>query len=797
MISRHNPNIISTMYKRAFLFLTFIFLLFSVHLKAFAQAPDNSGRGVEKTIAEESAPPKLITAIEVQGNKFISTNIIVSKMKSHIGSPYKENIINDDLKRLYLLGYFSDIKIDTQEYKDGVKIIIAVVERPVIDKISFSGRMRLTTKEEKLKEALRSKETQYLDYPTLAEDVKILKKMYDKIGYNQADIKYQVDIDKDSNKAKIQFDIVEGKRIKIRNIAVQGNKSYPAKRIVKLMKTKRAWMFNAGVLKDEVLKEDMERVKAFYQREGFADVAADYEVKTDPKRPFLYITVKIEEGKKYLVGNVGIQGNKDISEKDILAKLKECVPGKVFSQEGLKDDIANIQGLYFDRGYIFAQVQEATSLNSYTGRTDIVYSIKENDIAYVDKIKIKGNIKTKDVVIRRELRIRPGDRFDGEKLKRSKERLQNLGFFEEVSYDTEDTGTTDRKDLVVEVKEAKTGTFSFGGGYSTVDKLVGFIEVEQKNFDWRNFPYFTGDGQILKLRASLGTITRGFDLSFTEPWVFDYPIAFGFDAYNRVHRREEDVGYAYDEDVIGGDLRLGKELSEHLRVDTMYRYDIIKISNVDEEASNDLKKEAGKSHISSGNVALTYDSRDNVNDPTRGNLFNGSVECAGGPFGGNKDFWKFYGRASHYFPLIRGSVLEARGRIGLADPYGDSKDIPIYNRFFAGGAYTIRGYEERTVGPIDPVTGDPLGGNAMLIGNLEYTYPVFNFIKVAAFYDVGNVWAKSSDFGKENFKSGVGVGLRIKTPIAPIMVDYGFPLNKDPGQKSKTGRVHFSMSSGF
>jgi len=791
LISSHNSYIIIKMRRTFIVFLAF-FLFLGIGFSVFAQQE-------EQKPAPEQAPPKSVTAIEIKGNKSISTNTIVSKMKTRIGAPYQENVISDDLKRLYLLGFFSDIKIDTEDYKDGIKVIVSVIERPIIEKITFSGMRRITMREEKLREQLKSKETRYLDYPSLAEDVNTLKKMYEKIGFSEVQIDYKVEINKETNKAKVQFNIAEGKKIRIKDIYVQGNKAFSKGRILRLMKTKRAWFFNAGVLKEEVLKEDIERIKAFYRKGGFTDVAVDYEVKPDSKRPLLlYVTIKIQEGKKYLVGNITVLGNKDIAMKDILNRLKVCVPGKVFSEEALKVDVANIQGLYFDRGYISARVQEATSVNTYTGRVDIVYNIIENEIAYVNKIKIRGNIKTRDVVIRRELRIHPGDRFDGEKLRRSKERLQNLGFFEDVSYDTEETPVSDRKDLVVEVRESKTGAFSFGGGYSTVDAFVGFVEIEQKNFDWKNWPYFTGAGQDLRFRASFGTVSSGFDLSFTEPWVFDYPVSFGFDAYKRTHKRDEDVGYGYDEDVTGGDLRLGKEISEYLKTNLTYRIDRIDISDITDNATEDLRKEVGKNTISSITPDFTFDSRDNVFDPRKGDLLIGSLEWAGGPLSGDKDYWKFFGRASHYFPLPYDSNLEVRVRIGLSKPYGDSDSIPIYERFFVGGADTIRGYEERSIGPIDKVTKDPLGGESLLVGNIEYTYPIFNFLKAAAFYDIGNVWEKMGDIGSAGLKSGVGLGVRIKTPIGPIRLDYGIPLNKAPGEDTKSsGRFHFSASHGF
>ncbi|MFH1281640.1 MAG: POTRA domain-containing protein, partial [Candidatus Omnitrophota bacterium] len=404
--------------------LTLLAALFLLHSHFFVFAEENPQNQIEQeaSVASEDLPAVLknVTAIEVTGNKSISTNVIVSKMKTRIGSAYQENIVSDDLKRLYLLGFFSDIKIDTRDYKDGLKIILSVVERPIIGKINFSGINLITMKDEKLKQQLKSKETQYLDYPSLSEDARTLKKMYEKIGYSQARITYKVDQDTQANKANIVFTVVEGKKVRIKDILVEGNNNFSKGRILKLLKTKRGWFFNAGVLKDEVLKEDMERVKSFYQREGYTDVVAAYEVNPDAKLSYLlYITIKVDEGKKYLVGSVMVNGNKDITEKEILSRLSDCLPGKVFSSEAMKKDIMSVQGLYFDRGYISARIQESMIVNSETGRVDITYGITENQVVYVDKLKIRGNIKTKDVVIRREMRIHPGERFDGDKLRRS------------------------------------------------------------------------------------------------------------------------------------------------------------------------------------------------------------------------------------------------------------------------------------------------------------------------------------------------------------------------------------------
>lgn len=288
--------------------------------------------------------------------------------------------------------------------------------------------------------------------------------------------------------------------------------------------------------------------------------------------------------------------------------------------------------------------------------------------------------------------------------------------------------------------------------------------------------------------------------------MFDYPVSFGFDLYRRTHTEDNESGYGYDEAVTGGDLRLGKELSEYLRADITYRLDQIEISNPASGSSQALLDEVGTNIISVVSPSFTYDSRDNVFNTRKGNFITTAFDFAG--LGGDKSYLKFFGRASHYFPMPRGAVLEVRGRLGLAEPYGNTASLPIYERFFAGGAYTIRGYEERKVGPIDPGSNEPLGGASMVVGNIEYTYPLFSFLKVAAFYDVGNVWEKAADiFSNKNaygvantggFKSSFGLGLRINTPIGPIMLDYGIPMNKVGGEDTKkSGRFHFSASHGF
>ncbi|MFC1594056.1 outer membrane protein assembly factor BamA [Candidatus Omnitrophota bacterium] len=744
--------------------------------------------------AQDASTEKRVTALDVQGNRTISVETIIAQIKTRVGQVYSQNVISEDLKRLYNMGYFDDVSVDREDHKEGFRVMFIVIEKPIIDDVIFTGQRFINQR--KLEHITTSKAGEFLDDQQLQEDLKQIEEEYQKKGFSDAIISFETDLDEDSNKAVVTFTIDEKGKLRITKIFFRGNNSFTSKRLMKLIKTRPDSLFTSGVFKQEVLDDDISRLRMFYQLEGFIDVTVDYSTEIVGKGN-MHITISLEEGQKYTVGDVMIIGNDVLDESTIRVAIEETKPGSAFSQAKIQYDSAGIQSVYFDEGYIFAQVLETTSIDPDTGEVAVVFNISEGEVAYVDMIDVVGNIKTKDIVVRRELRINPGDRFDGYKLRRSKERLRNLGFFEEINYNIEDGSDATHKNLAVDVKEAKTGEFSFGGGYSTIDEFVGFLEVRQRNFDWHNWPTFTGDGQDLLLHAELGSVRENIQLSWTEPWFLDYPLSFGFDGYKKVHKRESDIGYGYDEERVGGDLRFGKELTEYVRADLMYKLEEIDIDNVSSDATNELKKEAGSNTISSLGFTLTLDKRDNVFDPTRGYLLSGYTEVAGGPLGQDKDYTKFIGKGSYDIPLPLSSVLEFRLRVGAANAFGDSVELPIYERFFAGGAYTIRGYNERKVGPIDPVSEDPIGGEAMLVGNIEYTIPVIDQIRLATFFDTGNVWKEVEDLGSGDFKSGMGVGLRVKTPIGPIRLDYGYPLDDEAGEEEKEGKFYFSFSHGF
>lgn len=736
----------------------------------------------------------LVTDIKIEGNHAIGTDTILLKIKTGVGRALIQKQLNDDIKSLYATGLFTDVSAQQEDYKNGERIIFYVVEKAIIKKVTFQGNDSIN--ERILSKEIETKKDDVLSNSVLAADIKKIKAYYHKKGFVLVEVSYNTQIDKD-NGASVTIIIDEKVKYKIKKIIFAGNNSFKPDALLKNMTTKTAGWFRSGVLDNTTLEEDIDKIKEFYQNNGFIDVEADSSIEYKNKEKGIYITININEGKKYTTGDISLSGNTVFSKDQLLKDLK-LKKGTAYNPSELRNDVIKIQTLYFDKGYMNCKVSPDTLLDQKAQSINITYDISEDEVIYVDKISVTGNSKTKDVVIRRELRLYPGDKFDGSKLRRSKERLYNLGYFEEVIFDTEPTKSPDKKDLIVSVKEAKTGEFSFGGGFSSIERLIGFVEVTQKNFDLMNFPTFTGAGQNLTLRGTFGSVRRDYLLSFTEPWILGYPYSFGFDLYNMETLRKSELGYGYDESHRGGNLRLGKELTDYDRVDLKYRLEEVRIGDVPDDASSALKDEVGKNTISSMGLTLTRDTRDNKFNPINGYMLTGAVEDGGGIFGGDKDFLKFTSDNSVYFNYLDEKlVLELKGSAGWVNEYANSDRVPIYERFFAGGANTIRGYKERSIGPRDLNTSDPIGGEAVIVGNAELTYPLFQNFKIATFYDVGNVWEQSSDIGNGDFKSAVGVGTRIKTPIGPVKIDFGYPLNEAyPGAKKK-GRVHFSMTRGF
>ncbi|MFT5207372.1 MAG: outer membrane protein insertion porin family [Candidatus Omnitrophota bacterium] len=740
---------------------------------------------------------KVVSAIEIEGNDTVAQQTILSQIRTVPGRPLNQSLLSEDLKRLYSLGFFRDVQIrQVDDASSQIILRFLVKEKAILGKITIAGNSQI--KERAIRDVLRAKTGDFFDEQTIRRDIDSVKKIYEAKGFYDINVTHELEFDDINNQAELIIRVDEGVKVVIKSITFEGMNWFKPAKILKSIETKsRGWYgLISGLLKEDALDIDIQRIRSMYDEEGFSDAKIGHRLDATDEPGQVNLIFEINEGRQYLVGTIDFQGNQLFSNTALIS-ASATKPDSPFSRRGLRQNVSDIQDLYFEKGYMNARIIFDSSFNDETGRVDSIYKITENSITYVNRIKIMGNTKTKDIVIRRELRVYPGEPFNGASLKRSKERLFNLGYFEEVQFDTEDTEKKDHKNLIVSIKEQKTGEFSFGGGFSSIDKALGFVQIRQRNFDHGNYPSFTGAGEDLSVRLQLGTVRSQGELSWTDPWFMGHPFSLGFDLFKRESSRTRSSGLFFDEDRQGGRLRIGKELSDFDIVNASYAYEQVDISDVPDDASADLQAEEGETNVSRLALNLTRDKRDNRFVPTNGYLLSGSSELAGGFLAGDRDFWKMSGLAAGYWPHRGDNVIELKLRGGISDAYDDSEKVPIFERYYAGGANTIRGYKERRVGPRDTGTGDPIGGEAYWVANAEYTFPIVEgVLKAAAFYDIGAVDATIDDFGAGDIAQGIGMGVRIKTPIGPVKIDAGFPINDVEGE-DKEVRFYFNMSRGF
>ena len=399
---------------------------------------------------EQGNEGKIIKALAVRDNRAISAETILSKIKTKVADAYNQVVLNEDLKRLYATEYFTDVSIDAENFEDGLKVTFVVEEKSVIGEIVFKGNKAVSVA--KLKETIKSKPDEMLNMSLLAQDIAEIKSLYVKKGYPGVDVKYELDLNKELNKTKITITIDEKKKISVAKVNITGNTHLKTPKIIKVLGTKPAWLFNPGIFKEEVLDEDVDKIKSLYDDMGYLDVDVAPKIEYSPDGAKLYVTFEVREGKEYLVGDVTIRGNTILTEKEIRSKIK-MKRSKPFSRRELREDMLAIRDLYYQYGYMDAVVDVDQNVNQETANMDIIHTIDPKEVVYVGKVIIRGNVKTREIIIRRELRIYPGDKFNGTKIKRSKERLYNLGLFEDISFDTEPTQMPQVHNLIVNVKE--------------------------------------------------------------------------------------------------------------------------------------------------------------------------------------------------------------------------------------------------------------------------------------------------------------------------------------------------------
>ncbi len=768
-----------------------------------------------------AAPTIVSITVSNVGPETVSEAIVRANIRLKVGESYNYNSVNDDVKNLVATGYFFNVRVLESHAPEGVNLIYLVQGRLKLTDILFTGNKKFRTS--KLLKKVSSKIGQPIDERKLFNDAQEIKKLYEKSGYPKTEVKPVPHPDERSGRATVTFEIKESPKVRIGDVRFVNADAFSQRKLRKSIKTRRwwwlSWLTQSGSLKEDELEDDKERLAEFYRDAGYIDfdLGEVRQLKTGPRRVDLEFVVS--EGRQYKVGAVDYKGVKLFPTNEVAKSLKMGV-GETFTPKGLNKDTEAITDLYGAKGYIDARIVPRKSPNTQTGTMDLNYDIEEKEKVYIEKIEIKGNTKTKDKVIRRELSVAPGEPFDMVKVKRSKARLQNLNFFEEqfgVDSQPEPTDVPNRRNLVVSVKEKNTGNLQVGAGFTSIDSLLGFVEVTQGNFDLFNWPSFQGAGQKARLRLQVGAERRDAIASFVEPWFLERKLEFSTDVYHRelnfVSRSdtysETETGMrlglrrALGSDfLIGGisytleniDINLNPHLHGDITVLTNDAFGRPVIGRVPRNVSEEIASEAGGRLVSKMGVSLTYDTRNSYLLPTKGQRTEFRAEVAGGPFGADVDFYKLELRHARYIRgFWEGHLLELLARTGVTEPYGTSDRVPLFDRFFLGGLESLRGYRYRDIGPRDEFR-EPLGGDTYWFGTAEYSVPIIERVRVAGFYDIGMVYRDSYHWDFSRYADNWGLGIRLNLPIGPLRLDYGIPIHNSSG---KAGSGKFQFSAGY
>ncbi len=750
--------------------------------------------------AAQQAPAPIVRSIEIQyaGPATVSREKILANMRTAVGRPYSQDVVEEDIRNLYSTGNISNVRIFGEAQADGVKVTVVVAAQPQITAVELRGATRI--KESRLRKEITTKPNEALNEATLEQDRQKLQAYYAGRGFTETDVKYSVESDERAGTSRVVFTITEGGKTTIRAIRFEGNTALTDKQLAKAITTKRRTILHvfsqAGRLNNEQLEQDVLALRDLYQNRGYIDVqvAAPQIERTGDKVDIIFTVV---EGAQYRVGTVTYTGINVFTVDEATKNLKTKA-GEVYSPANVRADIKGIQDLYGTRGYIDFQAG-ANTTSGGPQIIDIAYQVDEGVQTYVEKINITGNARTKDKVIRREIAVAPGDVFNTVRVDASKARLGNLNYFSKVETYPSPTLIPGRQDLNVIVEEKRTGSFNFGAGFSSIDNLLGFAEITQSNFDVARYPYFTGGGQRFRMRIQYGVRRKDFIISLTEPYFLDYKLEVTGEIF---YRQASFISDVYDEERVGFALMGRKALNEFTFFRFGYRLENITIDNVDEDVSQAIKDEQGSRLKSMINGGITYDTRDSVFLTRKGEKLSFGAYLAGGFLGGDTDIYGFELEASKYILLPGDTILTLNGEVAVVDTWADGTRVPIFDRLYLGGANNLRGFRFRDVGPKDE-DGEPIGGNTLARATIEYTFPVVEKIRGAVFYDVGFVSAGSYKFSPEKgendsggLNQDVGIGVRLDLPIGPVRIDYGIPLTSDQFNDS-SGKFNFNIGYQF
>jgi len=736
--------------------------------------------------------------VQIQGNRRIEAAAILNVVKFKAGDTLYTDKTDADIREIYKLGYFQDVKALVEQSEKGTILIYSVLEKPIVRDIKFEGNKELTT--DKLKEVLEFRQNAIFSQKDLTKSVVKMKKLYGDDGYYLAEITPQVDKTSTSD-LTVTFKIVEGLKILISDIRFEGNAAFSNRKLRGIMETKEkwfmSWLTGAGTYKEEVLKNDALLITDHYLNNGFINVKVGEPVaKLNDSKTALDVFIGITEGDQYRIGEISFKGDMLEPATELRKKIKS-EPGEVFNRSLLRTDIFTLTDVYADKGYAFANVNPMTRPDTDKKTVDMTFDMEKGELVYIDRINIAGNPKTRDKVVRREMRVTESELYSATGMKRSKQNLMNTGYFEEANIATARGSASNKLNVNVDVKEKPTGTFSIGGGYSSLDGFIGQGSVAQSNF--------LGLGLKANVSASIGGKSQTYSIGMVDPHFLDTKWSLGGDIY----RSERDYT-DYTRRLLGGDIKAGYPINDFVSVFSMYKYEIKDIYNESEyyKTLDPAIYQRGSSTTSAIFNSITHNNTDYRLDPTTGMINSFAVDFAG--LGGDNKYARYTTDHNWFHPIYKKLIFSTKLTLGYIQEVG--KPVPIDEKFYLGGIFSLRGYKARTVSPTarDINTNDIvyLGGDKEVFGTTEFTFPILQEVGVkgVVFFDYGSSFndfntmfkTKLTNYGGgSSLLMSYGGGIRWASPIGPLRLEYGIPVNPRIELDNKSGRFEFSIGSLF
>jgi outer membrane protein insertion porin family len=737
-----------------------------------------------------------VADIVVQGARRVSPDVIRQAMATKPGQEFDLAKVREDVKSIYRLGYFRDVTFDVEETAGGYRLTVIVAEKPVVGSVQIEGNKDVDTAD--LRAAVTLKDRTLFQEEKVKESVVKMQEVCQNKGFYDASVEAAVSEDAEGA-IRVTFRVKEGEKLKIERIDVAGNLYFPVKAIRKVMETSEKGFFSfitdSGVFKKDVLENDVRRIEALYQNNGFLDSKVSDPVISRGKEG-LVVTIRVFEGLQYRVGTVRFSGESGIPEAR-LREVAKLAPGEVFSREIVLGDLLALTNIVNDQGYAQALVSPGVEKRKEYPLADVTYRFERGTKFRFGKVDVSGNTKTLDRVVRRNLDVADGATYTATGLKTSKENLTRIGYFKDVKIGTAPSKTPGEMDVKVDVQEGPTGTLSGGAGYSSVDKIFGVVNLSENNL--------FGRAWRLSLNTQFGANRTTFALDFRDPYFFDTDYNLLLTAY------KTDIKYTdFEKKSTGARAGLGYNLTRFTSASVAFRVDdsqIYAISGVTPSATVEQAIAQGLQKTRSISFNAIRNTTNRHIDPSRGSVQSGSLEYAGGFLGGDTQIVKYFLNARAFYPVTATTTFSWNVLWGHVVPnYGGLGDgeVPLYERFFLGGPYSVRGFKSRSLSPVDPATGEQVGGNKELIVNLEYTFPLVSEIgfKGVLFTDVGNAWAQGvwpfqqGDWiGGQGVWIGYGVGVRWYSPMGPLRFEVGWNYDAPPGAPKRV--MEFTVGTPF